>query len=100
MVAGIEMKPRDDGDSFSRYYDLDAWWEDRLTKLPDEIKRTFPFLAVPKPSKSEKNMGLDNFDKQQKIKGRTRRTGKEREVRFGPDPFGFDLNQKTCVVQP
>ena len=62
-----EMKPRDDGDSFSRYYDLDAWWEDRLTKLPDEIKRTFPFLAVPKPSKSEKNMGLDNFDKQQKI---------------------------------
>ena len=62
-----EMKPRDDGDSFSRYYDLDAWWEDRLTKLPDEIKRTFPFLAVPKPSKSEKNMGLDKFDKQQKI---------------------------------
>ena len=62
-----EMKPRDDGDSFSRYYDLDAWWEDRLTKLPDEIKRTFPFLAVPKPSKSEKIMRLDNFDKQQKI---------------------------------
>ena len=62
-----EMKPRDDGDSFSRYYDLDAWWEDRVQKLPDEIKRTFPFLAVPKPSKSEKNMGLDKFDKQQKI---------------------------------
>ena len=54
-------------EDFSRYYDLDAWWEDRLTKLPDEIKRTFPFLAVPKPSKSEKNMGLDKFDKQQKI---------------------------------
>ena len=52
---------------FSRFYSLDSWWEDRLTKLPDEIKRTFPFLAVPKPSKSEKNMGLDNFDKQQKI---------------------------------
>ena len=52
---------------FSRFYSLDSWWEDRLTKLPDEIKRTFPFLAVPKPSKSEKNMGLDKFDKQQKI---------------------------------
>ena len=52
---------------FSRFYSLDSWWEDRLTKLPDEIKRTFPFLAVPKPSKSEKNDGLDKFDKQQKI---------------------------------
>jgi DNA modification methylase len=57
----------DDEGSFSRYYSLDAWWEDRVQKLPDEVKRTFPFLAVPKPSKSEKNMGLDKFDKQQKI---------------------------------
>ena len=54
-------------EDFSRYYNLDAWWEDRVQKLPDEIKRTFPFLAVPKPSKSEKNDGLDKFDKQQKI---------------------------------
>ena len=52
---------------FSRFYSLDSWWEDRLTKLPDEIKRTFPFLAVPKPSKSEKNNGLDRFEKQEKI---------------------------------
>jgi len=57
----------DDEGSFSRYYSLDAWWEDRVQKLPDEVKRTFPFLIVPKPSKSEKNMGLDNLDKQQKI---------------------------------
>jgi hypothetical protein len=62
----ITMTPNDEG-GFSRYYNLDAWWEDRVQKLPDEIKRTFPFLAVPKPSKSEKNMGLDKFDKQQKI---------------------------------
>ena len=54
-------------EDFSRYYNLDVWWEDRVQKLPDEIKRTFPFLAVPKPSKSEKNMGLDDFEKQQKI---------------------------------
>ena len=52
---------------FSRFYSLDSWWEDRLTKLPDEIKRTFPFLAVPKPSKSEKNNGLGRFEKQEKI---------------------------------
>ena len=64
-----EPAGREYGDegSFSRYYSLDAWWEDRVQKLPDEVKRTFPFLIVPKPSKSEKNMGLDKFNKQQKI---------------------------------
>ena len=45
---------------FSRYYSLDAWWEDRVKKLPEEIQRTFPFLIVPKASKSEKNSGLEN----------------------------------------
>jgi|TARA_R110002074_G_scaffold35816_1_gene97608 DNA modification methylase len=47
-------------EDFSRYYSLDAWWEDRLQKLPNEVKRTFPFLIVPKASKSEKNSGLEN----------------------------------------
>ena len=50
-------------EDFSRYYNLDAWWEDRVQKLPEEIQRTFPFLIVPKASKSEKNMGLDKFNK-------------------------------------
>ena len=50
----------DDEGSFSRYYSLDAWWEDRVKKLPEEIQRTFPFLIVPKASKSEKNSGLEN----------------------------------------
>ena len=49
-----------DEGSFSRYYDLDVWWEDRVKKLPKEVQRTFPFLIVPKASKSEKNMGLEN----------------------------------------
>jgi len=56
----------DEGD-FSRYYSLDEWWNSRMHKLPKEIRDTFPFLPVPKPSKSEKNIGLDKFDKQQKI---------------------------------
>ena len=47
---------------FSRYYSLDAWWEDRVKKLPEEIQRTFPFLIVPKASKSEKNMGMEDRD--------------------------------------
>jgi DNA modification methylase len=54
-------------EDFSRYYSLDAWWEDRLQKLPNEVKRTFPFLIVPKASKSEKNDGLEKFEKQEKI---------------------------------
>jgi hypothetical protein len=45
---------------FSRYYSLDAWWEDRVKKLPEEVQRTFPFLIVPKASKSEKNNGVEN----------------------------------------
>ena len=56
----------DEGD-FSRYYSLDEWWNSRLRKLPKEVRNTFPFLRVSKPSKSEKNIGLDKFDKQQKI---------------------------------
>ena len=37
-----------DSGSYSRYFSLDAW------------SKTFPFLIVPKASKSEKNKGLDN----------------------------------------
>jgi hypothetical protein len=48
----------DEGD-YSRYYSLDEWWKSRLLKLNPEVQRTFPFLVVPKASKSEKNMGLD-----------------------------------------
>jgi site-specific DNA-methyltransferase (adenine-specific) len=48
-----------DGGSFSRYFSLDAWWENRVSKLPKEIQWTFPFLIIPKASKAEKNMGLE-----------------------------------------
>ena len=56
----------DEGD-FSRYYSLDEWWKHRVSRLPEEVRNTFPFLVVPKASKSEKNMGLDNLEKKQKI---------------------------------
>ena len=55
-----------DEGSFSRYYDLDAWWESRLAKLPEGVRNTFPFLIVPKASKSEKNMGLENMEEKQR----------------------------------
>ena len=49
----------DEGD-FSRYYSLDEWWKSRVSRLPEEVRNTFPFLVVPKASVSEKNMGLDS----------------------------------------
>ena len=52
-----------DEGSFSRYFDMDAWWEDRKRKLPTNIQATYPFMIVPKASKGEKNKGLDNMDK-------------------------------------
>jgi len=40
--------PNDQGE-FSRYFDLDKWWAN--------------FIITPKASKSEKNKGLENFEK-------------------------------------
>mgnify|MGYP000185503624 CR=1 FL=1 len=58
----ITMTPTDEG-SISRYFDMDAWLEDRKQKLPSNIQATYPFMIVPKASKGEKNKGLDNMDK-------------------------------------
>ena len=49
----------DSGD-FSRYFSLDAWWSKKITELPPEQQKTFPFLITPKPSKSEKNKYIEN----------------------------------------
>ena len=57
------LQVRGDEGSFSRYFDMDAWWEDRKQKLPVNIQATYPFMIVPKASKGEKNKGLDNMDK-------------------------------------
>ena len=56
------MKPGlGDSGSFSRYFNLDAWWNKKLEELPESVKRTFPFLIVPKPSQSEKNRGCEGL---------------------------------------
>jgi site-specific DNA-methyltransferase (adenine-specific) len=49
----------DDAGSFSRYFSLDAWFGERIKRLPKEVQKTFPWLIIPKPSKSEKNKHLD-----------------------------------------
>ena len=52
-------------DDYSRYFSLDEWFSKNLESLPEPVQQTFPFMIVPKASKSEKNEGLDNFDTKQ-----------------------------------
>lgn len=50
-----------DAGSYSRFFDLDKWFD-----------TTFPFLAIPKASSSEKNKGLDKWLEGKKVNdGRT-----------------------------
>ena len=46
-----------DSGSFSRYFSLDAWFAERIKLLPPKAQKTFPWLIVPKASKSEKRKG-------------------------------------------
>ena len=50
-----------DSGSFSRYFSLDAWWNDKIKKLPESVQKTFPFIITPKASKSEKNKGCEGL---------------------------------------
>ena len=49
-ATGTGFVSHEDRGSYSRYFDLDKWYD-----------TTFPFLVTPKPSKREKNMGLDKW---------------------------------------
>ncbi|GAH79191.1 unnamed protein product, partial [marine sediment metagenome] len=51
-----------DSGSFSRYFDLDKWWEEKIKQLPESVQKTFPFLIVPKASKAEKNRGCERLE--------------------------------------
>jgi len=57
-----DMKPGlGDSGSFSRYFDLDRWFSEKIKELPESVQKTFPFLIVPKASKGEKNKYLDEM---------------------------------------
>ncbi|MBA7651309.1 hypothetical protein ES703_59126 [subsurface metagenome] len=60
-VQDTTVRGMQDSGSFSRYFDLDAWWAEKLKQLPQTVQRTFPFLIVPKASKGEKNKGLETM---------------------------------------
>ncbi|MFA5307742.1 MAG: DNA methyltransferase [Candidatus Babeliales bacterium] len=51
-----------DSGSYSRFFDLDAWWNKTVEGLPENVKATFPFLIVPKASKSERNKDCENLE--------------------------------------
>lgn len=59
--VGDVFSPYSDSGGFSRYFSLDAWWDKRIEKLPREVLKVFPFLIVPKASKSEKNKGCEKL---------------------------------------
>ena len=81
-----------DTGGYSRYFSLDAWFEKNIKQLPEPVQKTFPFLIVPKASKSEKNKGLDNFDtKQAKGGGGTsNNTWYEDDVNAASGKFGSE----------
>jgi hypothetical protein len=90
--VGEPMLPRGDSGSFSRYFSLDAWWEERVTKLPEQARRTFPFLLVPKPSKREKNAGCEGLDRTEHVCYNETTPLEEMEVSIWED---MGLNQNT-----
>jgi len=106
-ISDCRTEPTDYG-SFSRYFDLDRWWEERnkrlanqpcficgyieehgnyidadgrtycdeclisgdyldipklnIKELPESVRKTYPYLIVPKASKSEKNKGCERLE--------------------------------------
>ena len=71
------MSLRNDKGTFSRYYDLDAWWEERIKELPLNVQTTYPFMIVPKASKGEKNKGMEKTNIEPKVvSGETNEFGK------------------------
>lgn len=62
IVNDEVMNIEGDDCDISRYYSLDAWWQKHIAKLPEEQRKMFPFLYVPKASQTERNQGLYAFD--------------------------------------
>ena len=81
-----------DSGGYSRYFSLDSWFQKNIKQLPEPVQQTFPFMIVPKASKSEKNNGLDNFEiKQQKGGGGTsNNTWYEDDVNAASGKFGSE----------
>lgn len=57
---------KDDAGNFSRYFSLDAWWEQQIKTMSktmrEPLQKTFPFIIEPKASKGEKNKGCEELE--------------------------------------
>ncbi len=63
-TSSSKSKQPDNSNSFSRYFDLDAW------AVEKGIKDTFPFLICPKPSPAERNKGCEGLKEKKSDKDR------------------------------
>ena len=80
---------QEDDIGFSRFFSLDEWFKKNISQLPEPVQKTFPFLIVPKASKSEKNDGLGNFEEQFKAGADFRPNHKEKALKGeGGNPYG------------
>jgi len=73
--------------SFSRYFDLDRWFAEKIKRLPKSVQKTFPFLIVPKASKVEKNRGCENLTlKRNQITGDWKYSTKGKSIQHNYHP--------------
>lgn len=88
-----------DSGSFSRYFDLDKWF---INKLPKETRKTFPFLITPKASAGEKNEGCNNFEEKTICNmAKESRTGRECQTPSqGMDRFATKRKNFHPTVKP
>jgi len=85
--SGKGIQTRDyygDSGSFSRYFDIDRWWAERVKGLPESVQRTYPFLIVSKASKAEKNRGCEELYWEPTRSGYVQ-IGKERWLELGKE---------------
>lgn len=61
----VEQITYGDSGSFSRFFDLDKWFEEKLKELPENVQKVFPFFIVPKASTSEKNEGCEGLEEKE-----------------------------------
>jgi site-specific DNA-methyltransferase (adenine-specific) len=62
LVSDNVLDGSDTSNGYSRYFSLDSWAKLHMEDLPEPVQVTLPFLVVSKPSKKEKDAGLDNCE--------------------------------------
>jgi len=71
LVSDLVLDTENTGDKgYSRYFSLDLWADKLMERLPEQARSTLPFLIVPRPSRAEKERGLENFEDQVVSDGR------------------------------